>query len=140
MSDFVLDCSIAAAWLFEDEATTQTDDLLEQLRNSCAFVPNLWHLELSNVLAQAERRGRITPAQISARLELISHLPIVTDTQTDRRAFREILTLAQTEKLTTYDAAYLELAMRRGIGLATYDKALIRAAHHVKVQTLPLQL
>ena len=69
MSDFVLDCSIAAAWLFEDEATTQTDDLLEQLRNSCAFVPNLWHLELSNVLAQAERRGRITPAQISARLD-----------------------------------------------------------------------
>jgi len=138
MSVFVLDCSIAAAWLFEDEATAQTDDLLQQLRDGRAFVPNLWHLELGNVLVQAERRKRITSTQISTRLELISRLPIVTDTETDSRAFREILTLARTETLTTYDAAYLELAIRRGIPLATQDKALISAANHINVQTLPI--
>ena len=140
MSSFVLDCSIAAAWLFEDEATTQTDDLLEQLRNGSAFVPNLWHLELGNVLIQAERRKRITSAQISTRLELISRLPIETDTETDSRAFREILTLARSETLTTYDAAYLELAIRRGTPLATQDKILIRAANRVQIQTLPENL
>ena len=109
MNAFVLDWSIAAAWLFENEATTQTDDLLKQLRNGSAFVPNLWHLELGNILIQAERRKRITSAQISTRLELISRLPIETDTETDSRTFREILILARTETLTTYNAAYLEL-------------------------------
>ena len=138
MSAFVLDCSIAVAWLFDDEATTQTDDLLKQLRNSNAFVPNLWHLELGNVLIQAERRKRITRAQISTRLELISRLPIETDNETDSRAFREILTLARTETLTTYDAAYLELAIRRGLPLATQDKILIRAANRIQIRTLPV--
>ncbi|MDH5479204.1 MAG: type II toxin-antitoxin system VapC family toxin [Nitrosomonas sp.] len=137
MNEFVLDCSIAVAWLFEDEATAQTDELLEQLKDSQAFVPNLWHLELGNVLIQAERRKRITATQISARLELFSHLPIVTDTETDSRAFREILLLARTETLTTYDAAYLELVIRRGIPLATQNKALIRVANRIQVQLLP---
>ncbi len=138
MSAFVLDCSIAAAWLFDDEATTQTDDLLKQLRNGSAFVPNLWHLELGNVLVQAERRKRITSAQISTRLELISRLPIETDTETDSRAFREILALARTETLTTYDAAYLELAIRRGLPLATQDKTLIHVANRIQIRTLPV--
>jgi len=138
MSDFVLDCSIAAAWLFDDEATAQTNDLLVRLKDSRAFVPNIWHLELGNVLIQAERRKCITSTQISTRLELISRLPIITDTETDNRAFREILTLARTEALTTYDAAYLEIAIRRGVPLATLDKALIRAANRVEVQVLPL--
>ena len=137
MSAFVLDCSIAAAWLFEDEAKPETDALLVQLRDGGAFVPNLWHLELGNVLIQAERRGRITSSQISTRLELITNLPIVTDAETDGRAFREIVTLACNHLLTTYDAAYLELAIRRGVPLATQDKALVRAATRTKVPTLP---
>lgn len=137
MNRFVLDCSIAIAWLFEDEATAQTDDLLDKLTDGCAFVPNLWQLELGNVLVQAERRELITAAQISACLELVTRLPIVTDTETDSRAFREILILARTETLTTYDAAYLELAIRRGVPLATQDSKLVRAANRVKVQTLP---
>ncbi len=137
MSAFVLDCSIAAAWLFEDEARPETDNLLEQLIDNSASVPSLWHLEIGNVLLQAERRGRITTSQISTRLELIASLPITTDTETDSRAFREIMTLARTQSLTTYDAAYLELAIRQGIPLATQDKALVRAAAQTKVATLP---
>lgn len=137
MTAFVLDCSISAAWLFEDEAHSDTDKLLEQLRDYGALVPNLWHLEVSNVLVQAEKQARITAAQTSIRLELLSSLPIVTDTETGPRAFREILTLARTLGLSSYDAAYLELAIRRGVALATKDKALTRAAKAVKVTTLP---
>ena len=89
------------------------------------------------MLIQAEQRGRITSSQISTRLELITNLPIVTDAETDGRAFREIVTLACNHSLTTYDAAYLELAIRRGVPLATQDKALVRAATRTKVPTLP---
>ena len=138
MSAFVLDCSIAVAWLFEDEATPETDALLDRLKEDSALVPGLWHLELGNVLAQAERRKRISAARMAAHLERLGRLPIVTDTETERRAFRETLTLARTHGLTTYDAAYLELAMRRGVELATRDKALMRAARGVEVQTLPV--
>ena len=138
MSTFVLDCSVTMAWLFQDEASPNTDQLLKELRNdSNALVPNLWRLELGNTLTQAERRGRITAAQLTTTLELVRNLPITTDAETDNRAFREILNLARTTSLTTYDASYLELAMRHGVPLATLDKALIRAARGVAVETLP---
>ncbi len=139
MSTFVLDCSVALAWLFQDEAGPDTDQLLRELRDddSNAIVPDLWRLELGNTLTQAERRGRVTAAQLTTALELVRGLPITTDAETDNRAFREILNLARTTSLTTYDASYLELAMRRGVPLATLDKALIRAARGVAVKTLP---
>ena len=138
MSAFVLDCSIAVAWLFDDEATPETDALLDRLKDDSALVPGLWRLEIGNVLARAERHKRVSGAQVAAHLELLDRLPIVTDTETERRAFREILTLAGSERLTTHDAAYLELAMRRGIALATRDNALIQAARHLDVETLPV--
>ena len=139
MAAFVLDCSVAIAWLFEDESRPEIDVLLEQLKNSEALVPNLWHLEVGNVLIQAEKRGRITEAQIAVRLKLLATLPIMTDGETSPRAFREILTLARSHELTTYDAAYLELAMRHGLPLATQDNALVRAAHAVQIKILPIR-
>ena len=135
---FVLDCSITVAWLFDDESTPQTDELLDRLKDSGALVPALWRLELGNVLARAERLKRITAAQIADYVDLLDRSPIVTDTETESRAFREVLTLARNEGLTTYDAAYLELAVRRRLSLATLDKELIRAAHRVQVSTLPV--
>ena len=137
MSAFVLDCSVAVAWLFEDEATPKTDALLERLKDTGAVVPRLWHLELGNVLAGAERHERISSSRLAAYVELLDRLPITTDTETENRALREILALARKKGLTTYDAAYLELAMRRGAELATLDKTLTRAAHGVGVATLP---
>jgi len=134
---FVLDCSVTVAWLFEDEATPAIDALQDQLTEEVALVPGHWRLEVGNVLAQAERRKRLTSAQTSAHLELLDRLPVATDNETDSRAFREILSVARTERLTTYDAAYLELAARRGGPLATLDRALARAARRVGVATLP---
>ena len=137
MSGFVLDCSVAAAWLFEDEATRETDALLDQLADDAAWVPLHWRLELGNVLVQAERRGRITPAQVATSVDFVDSLPIEVDAETDSRSLREVLALARSASLTTYDAAYLELALRRGLALATQDKALVRAARGLKVKTLP---
>ena len=137
MDGLVLDGSIAVAWCFEDEAGPETDALLERVRDEGAVVPVLWHLELGNVLLQAERRGRVRAADTACRLELIGDLPIATDHGIPVRALREVLALARAEALTTYDAAYLELAMRRGLPLATKDRALRAAARRVGVRVLP---
>ena len=104
---------------------------------SGALVPGLWWLEIGNVLSRAERRKRIAPSKVASYVDVLAELPIATDTETEERALREILALARREHLTTYDAAYLEVAMRRGIPLATLDKTLLRAARRVGVDTLP---
>jgi predicted nucleic acid-binding protein len=128
VSALVIDSSAALSWCFEDEATPESDALFERVRDQGALVPGLWHVEVANVLLQAEKRGRITAGDVATRLELIAELPIATDTETTARAWREILALARAEGLTTYDASYLELAIRRGLPLQTKDEALIAAA------------
>ena len=129
----VLDCSVAIAWLFEDEATRETEALAEQVAAAGAIVPSLWRLEIANVLLQAEKRVRLPAGGAGVRLEVLSDLPIVVDPQTDVRAWRETLTLARAHGLTVYDAAYLELALRKGLPLATRDAALIAAARVASV-------
>jgi predicted nucleic acid-binding protein len=136
LSAFVIDASIALAWCFEDEASPGTDLVLEHVRDRGAIVPALWHLELGNVLLQAEKRSRIAMAEIAARLELIAALPIEVDQETTAHAWRETLALARAQGLTTYDAAYLELAVRRGIPLVTKDETLRVAAERLGVPTI----
>ena len=128
MTAFVIDCSVAVTWCFEDEATEASDQILDRLDEEAAAAPAIWPLELGNVLLMAERRGRVTSAAIAEFLALVEKLPIAIDEETSRRALREVLALARGEGLTTYDAAYLELAMRLGVPLATKDAALGRAA------------
>jgi len=137
MSAVVIDSSIALSWCFEDEASPETDRLFERVRDDGAIVPGLWHLELGNVLLQAEKRGRISAADVAMRLDLIAELPISTDPETTVRAWREILTVARAERLTTYDATYLELAMRRGLPLLTKDGELLSAAKRLGVDASP---
>jgi predicted nucleic acid-binding protein len=129
----VIDASIALAWCFDDEASDETDAVAQQVIANGGLVPSLFHLELANVLLQAERRGRISPSEIAQRLDLIAQMPIETDPQTVGRAWSETLSLARAHKLTSYDAAYLELAARRGAALATKDKALAAAARQLGV-------
>jgi predicted nucleic acid-binding protein len=133
----VIDASITAAWCFQDEASSSTDALFRTIRDQGALVPTLWHLELANALLQAEKRKRIAVADMIARLDLISVFPILVDAETSTRAWRETLILARTERLTTYDAAYLELALRTGLPLASLDAALIRAAKRLGTIVLP---
>jgi predicted nucleic acid-binding protein len=137
VSAVVVDSSVALSWCFDDEASPATEAVLDQVRREGGVVPSLWHLELANVLLRAERRGRNIPEGITARLEYVSRLRIETDGETAGRAWREILALARAEGLTTYDAAYLELAVRRGLPLATRDAALLAAAKRVGVAVLP---
>ena len=137
MTEAVIDSSIALTWCFEDEASAETDALFERVRDEGAVVPGLWRLELGNVLLQAERRGRISAGDVAARLDLIAELPISVDPETADRAWRDILTLARAERLTVYDAAYLELAARRGFPLLTLDDDLAQAALRLGVVVLP---
>ena len=136
MIDIVIDTSVALAWCFKDERTEATARLLERVRTDAAAVPILWHLEIANVLALAERRGRITSAENAELIALLETLEIVVDEETWSRAFTRILDLAREERLTAYDAAYLELAMRLGVPLASKDRDLCDAAERVGVTVL----
>jgi len=132
----VIDASIALAWCFNDEASDETDAIAQDVIANGGLVPSLFHLELANVLLQAERRGRIFASEIAQRLDLIAQMPIQTDPQTAGRAWSETLLLARAHKLTAYDAAYLELASRNGAVLATKDNALAIAARQLGVVVL----
>jgi predicted nucleic acid-binding protein len=137
VSGFVLDTSIAVAWCFEDEADPAVDALLDGLKARGCVVPALWPLELTNVLLQAERRGRVTMTTVDGRLAAFAALPITVDTAASSHVGAAVLALARLHGLTTYDAAYLELAMRRRLPLATKDKALRRAGDAVGIVVLP---
>lgn len=137
MSALVLDCSLAMAWCFEDEASAAADSILERVRDDGALVPALWVWEVANVLTLAARRGRIGGGDVAARLALMTALPIRVDDEGAARAWRETALLAHAETLTVYDAAYLELALRLSADLATLDTELRRAAGRVGVRVLP---
>lgn len=124
------------AWCFEDEATDYTDSLLMFLAEGNVRVPSIWPLEVANVLALSERRGRTNQAKITRFLHLLNDLPITIDAKTGEKAFTEILTLARSNRLTAYDAAYLELALREGLPLATLDEELKQAAGNLGVAVL----
>jgi predicted nucleic acid-binding protein len=132
----IVDCSLAATWLFQDEATPQTTKLLRRLDSEATLVPALWFLELTNVLALAERHGRVTPAQSAQFILELSKLDIEVDAESPERGFDRLLPLCRTYRLTSCDAVYLELAMRRGLPLATLDEPLRKAAKKAGVKLL----
>lgn len=136
---FVFDCSIAMAWCFEDEASDATDALLDRLGDDPAVVPNLFHLEVANVLAGAlrARKPRITPAQRAQFLALMTAARITVDDRTQAQAWNATLDLADRHALSAYDAAYLELALRLRLELATLDADLRKAALAEGVTVLP---
>ncbi len=125
---FVLDNSIVMAWCFEDESNVLADSILESLQRSKAIVPAIWPLEVGNVMLVAERRGRLSEADSTRFLSMLSSLPVYSEPETRQRAMSNILFLAREQQLSTYDASYLDLAMRQGIPLATLDKRLMHAA------------
>jgi predicted nucleic acid-binding protein len=134
----VLDASTTFPWLFEDEASPAADTLLNQVAEHGAVVPALWFLECTNGLAMAERRGRIDGAGIVQAIALLRRLPLVVDDAAPSRALGAVLDLARAHRLTTYDAGYLDLAIRRGLPLATGDAPLRAAAGAAGVTLLPI--
>lgn len=127
-SSVVLDGSVAIAWLFYDEQNSYADSIAARVSELEFVVPSLWHLEVANVLLVGERRGRSTPADTAQWTAFLAQLPMSVDQETTNRAWSDVLTLARTHGLSAYDAAYLELASRRTLPLATLDESLRKAA------------
>src|SRR4051812_10299435 len=108
---FVLDNSVTMSWCFPDERDPYAQDVLRALPGTAAAVPTLWPLEVANILLVGERRGRITQAESATFVGLLEGLPIRIDDETSAHAMKASLNLARAQKLSVYDAAYLELAM-----------------------------
>lgn len=136
MTALVLDASIVVCWCFDDEATDATRQILEHLRENDAVVPSVWPLEIANTLAMAERRGRIARTDATEFVALLGSLAVVVDGETTHQAFGRTLELARGERLSAYDASYLELAMRLGLPLATKSSDLGTAATRLGVAVL----
>ena len=132
----VLDSSITVAWLYREEATKSVDDIFENLIETSAWVPGLWHLEVANVLQIGIRRKRHAADFRDRVLSDLSHFPIHVDPETHRQAWGTTARLADRHGLTVYDAAYLELARRRALPLATLDEDLRAAAASSGVELL----
>ncbi len=128
MTAFVLDASVALAWCFADEASPTTDALLDRLADEEAVAPALWPLEVVHALIMAERRARLSVAGLIRSVKLLQQLAVEIDEEGHHRAFQDLLNLARSERLTLYDAAYLELALRLGVPLASKDTRLRNAA------------
>ncbi len=136
MSSLVLDASVALAWFFEDQENDATLDVLERTTVDGAIVPSHFALEVSNAIALAVRTKRAPDAKRLAFVGLLEEIPIEMDVLTHARAGRETLDLAIAHELTPYDAAYLELARRRDLPLATRDRRLATAARAMGLHTI----
>lgn len=132
----VLDSSVTLAWLYSDELTDPVRQVLERVTATRAWVPTLWRLEVANSLHMAVRRKRIDAAFRDASLADLALLNIGTDPDTDAFAWSMTLQLAQSHGLTVYDAAYLELAQRMALPLATLDEELRAAGRAVGIALL----
>ena len=133
---FVLDCSLTMAWCFQDEATSQTKKIRDTLVKNFCVVPSIWSLEVNNVLRTNYKKKRITLAEVKECQYLLSQLPIKVDLKASNFDNEPIFDLANQYDLSCYDAAYLELALRLQIPLASLDKALCIAATRANVNLL----
>jgi len=133
---FVLDASVAMRWALLDGSSQDreyADGILASLARAHALVPPLWHIEIVSVLRNAEKHGAISEADATAFLQRSARLPITTDDSSPIAIRLAIAAIARQHRLTGYDATYLELALRKGIPLATLDVELKRAANEAGV-------
>jgi predicted nucleic acid-binding protein len=129
----IVDTSAAGGWILEDEQTEITERFLGVVNEQGALMPLLWYYEIRNLVLMKERIGRLTSERTRAGLDLIDSLPIDFDHEPDDKL---LLRVARRHHLTSYDAAYLELALREDLPLATFDKALATAAKNEGVTLL----
>lgn len=127
MNGIVIDASVALAWCFPDEASKYADSVLLALENETVIVPAIWAVEVANALLVGERRKRIRQSEVRRFVDLVKGLSIVEDGQVFAETASNVLTLAREHMLSAYDAAYLDVAVRHEIPLATLDDALQKA-------------
>lgn len=132
----VVDASVTLSWCFRDEQTPYSLAVLERLREEEAVVPAIWAFEVANGILTAERRGRLTPADVAALRSILGNLPFALREATLEDAFGTVLDLARTHSLSVYDAAYLDLAVREQLPLATQHADLRTAAESAGVTLL----
>lgn len=132
----ILDSSATLAWVYREETTDAIKEVFSRLTESGAWVPGLWKLEVANILEMGVRRGRHDAGFRDATLADLALLPIRLDPETDQHAWSTTVRLAERYRLTLYDAAYLELAERRALPLATLDRELRQAAKAACVMLL----
>jgi predicted nucleic acid-binding protein len=132
----VIDASLTLSWYFEDERTPAIDAVLDQVAANGAVAPSLWRLEVANGLQTAIRRKRIDRAFRDQALRQLGLLPITVDRETDMHAWSSMLSFSDQFDLTIYDAAYLELAHRLGLPLASLDEKLNAASHALGIPVL----
>ena len=130
----VVDASMTIAWLFADERDETPRTVLRRVAAAGAVVPSLWRLEVANVLRNAVRKRRCDASYAGRCLQRLDRLRIVIDSETDAHAWSSTWRLVQEHGLTAYDAAYLELAIRRGLPLASRDTAMITAGIEAGVE------
>jgi predicted nucleic acid-binding protein len=136
MSALVLDASVAVAWFMPEELTANVQSVGEQVSDEGAVVPNLWPLEVTNILLRAESTKRISKQDRALAIGELARLRIEIDTETAMRAWNATFDLASHFRLTTYDACYLELAQRRQLPLATLDRQLRAAGRKLGIELL----
>lgn len=135
--NLVLDASMALAWIFErvdPQESALADQLLEAMIGLEVLVPVLWHTEVANALLVGERRDVVSEAQVIDYLHRLSRLPIETDAVTVASRRDVVMALGREHRLSAYDAAYLELALRTGSVLASFDAKLVEAARRAGVR------
>jgi predicted nucleic acid-binding protein len=134
---FIADSSVGVAWAVPSQASSPTDDLLDTVAAGTPLVvPTLWPLEVANALLVLFRRKRILARELDRALAALARLPLRVDEESPRLALGRISTLASEHGLSVYDAAYLELAVRRKLPLASRDQALCQAAQNCRVKLL----
>jgi predicted nucleic acid-binding protein len=129
LNGIVIDASVALAWCFPDEASDYADSVLFAVENQTVIVPSLWAVEITNALLIGERRRRIRQPEIRRFVDLLNGLSVVEDRQPFADTVSNVLPLAQEHGLSAYDAAYLDVAVRHQIPLATLDGALQKACN-----------
>jgi predicted nucleic acid-binding protein len=133
----IADISVVLRWLFEEDQTAEALKILPLIQKQGLLVPPLWWCELENGILMGERRARKSPTEMSAFVKLVRSLPIQTDDIARHRVSDTIIALGRQRGLTAYDAAYVELAIRSGSALATFDEAIRRCAPGLGIKILP---
>src|ERR1700722_19633531 len=132
----VVDASVTLAWVYPGESTAPIEAVFDKVIEDDAWVPSIWRIEVANSLMVAVRRGRMSLPNRDGALADLASLPIFDDSETSRHSWGRTMGLADADRLTVYDAVYLELALRLSMPLATLDADLRKAARLENIQVL----